>query len=436
MSLLLLENKRWLRAKEPVRVDPRHVAACNGVHILEFSIGGVNYVLPLEKCACSPRNSAIYNGERYCEAEYCPEFLEKIINCDSIKVKGRVLGQALRVRGSIAEDATNPHALVSSESGERFVLKGYRLASRFNPEPAFLEYLSDTGIAPQLILSYFVGDQPLGVMTRYIEGGIDPGSVLYNSLISTLGGDCEIPADLLERVAATVSSFHNRMLECREEWCYPREAGPRDIEKWARRVNTYRQRLRELGWSNWLTGDFERLVEDGYRGMLGRKIIRTHGDLHFSQMLMQKDRFFLVDFEGEPGRPPEFQRDLEPAVRDIASMLRGVSYIAFFALSSSLRLDREETFNLIVRGSDPRVRLAREWSREVSERLVEAYRRSVDKRLLPGSSQTDIFRLVVPWFIERSLYEAYYEAMYRAENVKVALATLYNLIPPLIEQIR
>ncbi|QOJ79558.1 hypothetical protein IG193_03620 [Infirmifilum lucidum] len=431
MKTIFLSGKRWMRTREPVSVLISSAEACNGVTIVKFKAGDTEYVVPVEKCSCPSKHTMEIDGEVFCEAEYCPDFLQRLSSCSSIKLRKHASVQALRLEGVLAEDATNPHLIVSAESGEKFVLKGYRLSSRWNPEPAFLEHLSNTGISPGLILSYSLDEQVLGILTEYIEGGTDPGSILYESMVSTLQGDYRVPESELGGVAATIAAFHNRMLECKEDWCRPRYAERTDIDRWLGRTAFYRLKLEKLGWNIGKAWAYlSQPVEEGFSRSLGQRILRTHGDLHFSQMLMKSNNFYILDFEGEPGRPAEFQRDLEPAIRDVATMLRGLSYIVFFAIANTLKLSQEEAFNYVLSG-DSRVRLASDWAQEVSDVLLEAYLRRINREIVPASSPEEAYRLVLPWFVERALYEAYYEASYRADNIYAALATLYKTIPPL-----
>ncbi len=60
--------------------------------------------------------------------------------------------------------------------------------------------------------------------------------------------------------------------------------------------------------------------------------IRIHGDYHLGQVLWVKNDFVLLDFEGEPARSLEERRAKQPALKDVAGMLRSFSYAAHAGL--------------------------------------------------------------------------------------------------------
>ena len=73
-------------------------------------------------------------------------------------------------------------------------------------------------------------------------------------------------------------------------------------------------------------GRIDASVSDvGLLGVSRTHKIRCHGDYHLGQVLKTADGFAILDFEGEPARPRGAKRQA-PALRDVAGMLRSLSY--------------------------------------------------------------------------------------------------------------
>jgi maltose alpha-D-glucosyltransferase/alpha-amylase len=130
----------------------------------------------------------------------------------------------------------------------------------------------------------------------------------------------------------------------------------------------------------------------------GQKI-RIHGDYHLGQVLVTRNDFVIVDFEGEPGHSLEQRRAKQSPLRDVAGMLRSFSYVAHSALRSVAHNDIE-----LGRLSP----LAGAWTAEVRAAFLSAYdadasSASLYDALKPGRGLLGLFEL------EKALYELRYE---------------------------
>jgi maltose alpha-D-glucosyltransferase/alpha-amylase len=127
--------------------------------------------------------------------------------------------------------------------------------------------------------------------------------------------------------------------------------------------------------------------------------IRIHGDYHLGQVLLTRNDFILIDFEGEPGHSLEERRAKQSPLRDVAGMLRSFSYVEQSALKGVAH-DDVELAKLAP--------LARGWATAVRSAFLAAYDAaargaSLYDALSPGSGLLGVFEL------EKALYELRYE---------------------------
>ena len=133
-------------------------------------------------------------------------------------------------------------------------------------------------------------------------------------------------------------------------------------------------------------------------GPQGMKI-RIHGDYHLGQVLVTRNDFVIIDFEGEPGHSLEQRRAKQSPLRDVAGMMRSFSYAQQSALRSVAHNQAEAARVLP---------LARAWELEVRTAFLSAYDAAardatLHELLQPGQGLLGMFEL------EKALYELRYE---------------------------
>jgi maltose alpha-D-glucosyltransferase/alpha-amylase len=209
-----------------------------------------------------------------------------------------------------------------------------------------------------------------------------------------------------------------------------------DLERWAATVRDECHHTlallgeRSEGWSEPLAGLANRVAAAAPRLLervdrvaratpTGLKT-RLHGDLHLQQILVRRDDFVIIDFEGEPQRSVEERRAKQSALRDVAGMLRSFDYARHTALHQHARPLTE------VERLAP---AARRWERQVRDAFLSAYHEAVvagglyadDAAFEAAQPLLDLFEL------EKALYELRYELDNRPDWVAVPLAGIAAL---------
>lgn len=136
-----------------------------------------------------------------------------------------------------------------------------------------------------------------------------------------------------------------------------------------------------------------KVVKKGlFQRNLGAKF-RIHGDLHLEQVIKTGDGWRFLDFEGEPLKPIPERENYDSPLKDLASMLRSISY----------RFSGETANNPEIES-------------KISSALTDGYLRGcreVKADFLPDTGEFQL--LLILFQIERAVYECLYESKYRPD---------------------
>lgn len=142
-------------------------------------------------------------------------------------------------------------------------------------------------------------------------------------------------------------------------------------------------------------------------GNLGAKF-RIHGDLHLEQVIKTEAGWVILDFEGEPLKSIPERENFDSPLKDVASMLRSISY----------RIKGEET-----EGNQGAV------EEKIGSALIDGYLegcREVSADFLP--EEPYFSQLLTLFQIERGVYECFYESQYRPDWLWIPRSGLEKLI--------
>ena len=204
----------------------------------------------------------------------------------------------------------------------------------------------------------------------------------------------------ISRLGSAVSRLHTALITA-----FP-------VEKWV--ASEYRdwryQILKQLEsikglpncWEMSLISQVESWMAGRPRPLKTGAKIKVHGDLHLEQILRVGQDWVIIDFEGEPLRTMEERGVLNSPLKDVATMLRSLEYLA-----SELEQDQ----------------MLANWKRRFLESYLGACSPKLEKILPQPPAET--LRL---FLLERVIYEIDYEARYRPQRINVPIKGLKRLI--------
>jgi maltose alpha-D-glucosyltransferase/alpha-amylase len=146
---------------------------------------------------------------------------------------------------------------------------------------------------------------------------------------------------------------------------------------------------------------------------------RIHGDYHLGQVLRARGDYVILDFEGEPARALAERRAKQSPLRDVAGMLRSISYAAYSGLDHFTQRHPGTAKAL-----EPWAQL---WQNAVSTEFLTAWRTTAaaNPHLTPQPRQAH--RLLNAYLLEKALYELLYELNNRPTWVRIPLAGILAL---------
>jgi len=153
-------------------------------------------------------------------------------------------------------------------------------------------------------------------------------------------------------------------------------------------------------------------------GALGQRI-RIHGDYRLGKVLQVKTDYVVVDFEGEPARSIAARRAKQSPLKDVAGMLRSLSYAAYAGLIGYTARRPEDWESL-----EPWARL---WERYTGAEFLRAYRHTVHGAAFLPAAERNFRKLLKVHSLDKALNELAYELHNRPAWVRIPLLGILSL---------
>jgi maltose alpha-D-glucosyltransferase/alpha-amylase len=147
---------------------------------------------------------------------------------------------------------------------------------------------------------------------------------------------------------------------------------------------------------------------------------RFHGDFHLGQVLVVKNDFSIVDFEGEPARPLADRRAKSSPLRDVAGMIRSFDYASFTAVRQLAEARP---------AAEPRMmQLAETWRQRAVDGFRAAYRKTMRGCAAYPASKKQARAMLAFFALEKAVYEASYELANRPSWVDIPLNGILGML--------
>jgi maltose alpha-D-glucosyltransferase/alpha-amylase len=350
----------------------------------------------------------------------------------------------LQVRIASAQSSNTTVAL-----GTRLFLKAYRrLDSGINPDAEIGRFLTEVAQFRHCVpvagtLDYLAEDGTpitLALLQGFVENQGDGFAFSVNYLAQFLeartGTAAASATDdphggylaLVRTLGARTGELHVALARRSGDAAFdPQPAGAADVAAWSTRATEQANRILDRLAQRVATlpapvrPDAEQVLtlRAGIAARLadcsaavGKPLIRVHGDYHLGQVLLVKNDFVITDFEGEPARPLAERRRKQPALKDVAGMLRSFDY-AMHSAVKRVSADRPDLVPAVLP-------LAQRWQSEAVGAFLEAYRATVSLAGLVPEGQAA--QGLLDFFVmEKALYELEYELDNRPDWVAIPL---------------
>jgi maltose alpha-D-glucosyltransferase / alpha-amylase len=147
---------------------------------------------------------------------------------------------------------------------------------------------------------------------------------------------------------------------------------------------------------------------------------RIHGDYHLGQVLVAKNDFYIIDFEGEPARSLQERRAKSSPFKDVAGMLRSFEYAEWSALFSIAEHEADSVGKLLP--------FASAWRKCAQETFLKSYFQAIRDCPSCPKHRAEADQLLNLFTLEKALYEICYDATNRPTWLRIPITGLQTVL--------
>jgi maltokinase len=310
---------------------------------------------------------------------------------------------------------------------ERLILKLFRrLHPGPNPDVEVTRVLGDRGfphVVPQRAELRRDGFD-VAVVRDYLLGATDAWQLAHTSLRDLLGSRLP-PEESGADFAAEASTLGAVTAELHVALADAFGQQPPELAAWLDGMHAQAARMPTIGLERdriaaALDQTMTAVMARGASPDVAGTAIRIHGDLHLGQFLRSDAGWFVLDFEGEPARPPSERRSYMSPLRDVAGMMRSFDYAGRTVLAERGRdVDREL------------LELTEAWEERAREAFWEGYLSVPDVVELLPRNEGAREALRRAFELDKAVYEVIYELKHRPTWVDIPASALERMIGPM-----
>jgi maltokinase len=349
-----ISNQRWYRSKD-IKIQSLEIKDGLELDINEktFFILLLNFIFESQKTETYfvPVHYSNTNliEDAFLDKDFAEYFLKVLKNAEDIKLEKSQIKISKALKNSEALKNIQSLKLLQLEQsnsmlklGETHIAKVFRvLDTEESCDTEILEFLAEKNadFVPELDLKAVYKEDSFSSTVLAIQKFIPNQGDLWQYFSKNYRNTEEIEKIVFD-IGKTTANMHGKLASGEESPNFKTEKiSSEDILQWSINYEKLVEEAFRLI-DNTENLDLKHLLnkkghllaqKNKFRNLENLEKIRIHGDYHLGQLLYsQKQKIYIIDFEGEPIRTIKERKSKLSPYKDLAGMLRSFSYLAYF----------------------------------------------------------------------------------------------------------